>query len=200
MFNNKGKAKLLARFAKEKKADGMMSEVEDEGEAMESEGGGMDAPGMLCQLLGMLLAMRQNYHSSHWQVSGPNFYGDHLLFEKLYGSVSEDIDTLAEKMVAKYGSHMVNASKLSQIQAQVVMDLAQHQDAVQRGLASEKALQALTKSTYHGLKESGQLSLGMDDFLMAMANTHEENEYLLGQRSGGTGGGTAVVSMLRKSM
>lgn len=195
MFNNKGKAQLLARFAKVKKADGMMSE--DEGEA-EENGNGMDATGMLCQLLGMLLAMRQNYHSSHWQVSGPNFYGDHLLFEKLYGSVSDDIDTLAEKMVAKYGSHMVDASKLSQIQAQVVADLAQHQDVVQRGLASEKALQALTKSVYHGLKESGQLSLGMDDFLMAMANTHEENEYLLGQRAGG--GGTPVVSMLRKSM
>jgi len=197
MFNNKGKAKLLARFAKEKKADGMMSEVEDEGEAMESEGGGMDAPGMLCQLLGTLLAMRQNYHSSHWQISGPTFYGDHLLFEKLYGSVSEDIDTLAEKMVAKYGSQMVSAVKLSHIQAQVVSDLAQQPDPYHRGLESEKALQALTKNVYHGLKESGQLSLGMDDFLMAMANTHETNEYLLGQR---VAGGPSMGPMAHKAM
>lgn len=195
-MGSKEKAKLLARFAKVKKADGMMSE--DEGE-MENDSVGGDPAGMLCQVLGMLLAMRQNYHSSHWQVSGPNFYGDHLMFSKLYESVGDDIDTLGEKLVAKYGADKVDGAKLSQMQAQTLMGLAQQADPIQRGISSEKAYQALIKNVYENLKEMGALSLGMDDFLMASANTHETNEYLLGQRANG-GGSAPVVSMLRKAM
>lgn len=198
MMGNKEKAKLLARFAKVKEADGMMPKAEDGGE-MENGSVGGDPAGMLCQVLGMLLAMRQNYHSSHWQVSGPNFYGDHLMFSKLYESVSDDIDTLGERLVAKYGADKVDGAKLSQTQAQILMDLAQQADPVQRGISSEKAYQALVKSVYEALKEMGALSLGLDDFLMASANTHETNEYLLGQRAGGTGGGVSIT-MLRKAM
>lgn len=93
-----GGVKNLARVLLEKRANDMSEGAE--GEEPENGMGG-DPSGMLCQLLGMLLAMRQNYHSSHWQVGGPNFYGDHQLFERLYGSVSDEIDTLAEKLVAK---------------------------------------------------------------------------------------------------
>ena len=168
-----------------------------EGEEPENGMGG-DPSGMLCQLLGMLLAMRQNYHSSHWQVGGPNFYGDHQLFERLYGSVSDEIDTLAEKLVAKYGAGMVDSAKLSQIQAQYTASWAQQADPVQRGIASERAFQQLVRATYDSLKESGLLSLGMDDYLMASANNHETSEYLLGQRASG-GGGSPVVSVLRKA-
>lgn len=198
MLNNRGKAMVLAKYSKEKKADGYGMEGE-EPESMESEGMGMaaDPAGMLCHLLGMLLAMRQNYHSSHWQVSGPTFAGDHELFNKLYSSVGEEIDTLAEKIVAKYGADKVDATKLSHVQTQQLAGWAGQTDPFQRGLASEKALQATLKQVYDALKESGNLSLGMDDYLMATANSHETNEYLLGQR---TKGATPMVSVLRKGM
>jgi DNA-binding ferritin-like protein len=33
---------------------------------------------------------------AHWNVRGPNFYESHLLFERIYGSASESVDTLVE--------------------------------------------------------------------------------------------------------
>ena len=33
---------------------------------------------------------------AHWNVRGPNFYESHRLFERIYGSASESVDTLVE--------------------------------------------------------------------------------------------------------
>ena len=43
------------------------------------------------------------------------------------------------------------------------------------------------RAVYDMLKGSGELSLGLDDFLMAMADAHDTNRYLLRQRTAGTG-------------
>ena len=38
----------------------------------------------LCDLLACFQALRMTYHTSHWQARGASFYGDHLLFQRLY--------------------------------------------------------------------------------------------------------------------
>ena len=50
-----------------------------------------------------------------------------------------------------------------------------------RGLLSEADVQEIIKNVYDSLKQMGELSLGMDDFLMATASEHETNQYLLRQ-------------------
>ena len=37
---------------------------------------------------------------SHWNVRGPNYYETHLLFERVYGSLSELMDGLVERLRA----------------------------------------------------------------------------------------------------
>lgn len=37
----------------------------------------------------------RNYH---WNVTGPNFFGLHTTFEKIYDDLAEDIDAIAEKI------------------------------------------------------------------------------------------------------
>ena len=37
----------------------------------------------------------QNYH---WNVSGPNFYSLHIMFEEQYKDLAEAVDTIAERM------------------------------------------------------------------------------------------------------
>lgn len=37
---------------------------------------------------------------SHWNVRGPNYYETHLLFERIYGSLSEQMDGLVESLRA----------------------------------------------------------------------------------------------------
>jgi starvation-inducible DNA-binding protein len=52
----------------------------------------------LNRLLAHTMALRDLYRKAHWQTSGPNFYGLHLLFEKHYGEQEQLMDALAERV------------------------------------------------------------------------------------------------------
>jgi DNA-binding ferritin-like protein len=140
-------------------------------------------------ILQMLLAVLRGAHfahwTSHWQVKGSNFYGDHELMERVYTSLIEEIDTLAEKIVGTYGVEAVNAVEQAQLMANHLLPLAEAHsmnDPIRRAFLIEEGLQVIFKNTYDMLKEQGGLTLGMDDFIMSMANAHETNLYLLRQR------------------
>lgn len=55
-------------------------------------------------LLGRFRALSFFYQQAHWAAKGVNFYGDHLLFERLYDDVSGVIDEIAEKGIGATGS------------------------------------------------------------------------------------------------
>lgn len=133
-------------------------------------------------LLATLRALHQAHWTAHWQVQGTAAYGDHLLFERLYGQVVGEIDALGEKIVGYYG-----ASSLSDIeQAQQVEGfLREHGggDVYARALRMELALQGVVSTVYKVLKGADDLPLGLDDFLMTLANAHETSVYLLRQRT-----------------
>ena len=145
----------------------------------------------------LLVALRSAHWShwtSHWQVKGSSFYGDHELMERLYTSLVEEIDTLAEKIVSNFGSDSVNPVEQAQIMANAMMPVAEsrsNQNPLERALFVEDTLQLFFKAAYRYLKKSGFLTLGMDDFIMAMANNHETNLYLLRQRLNATPSKTA---------
>lgn len=44
------------------------------------------------------------YWTLHWQAKGQPFYGDHLLFERLYKGRLEEIDDLAELIAGHFGA------------------------------------------------------------------------------------------------
>lgn len=136
---------------------------------------------MLQWLLAALRAQYWNYQQSHWQTKGPTYYGNHLLFQRLYESVQEQIDTLAEKMVGSYGPESVDGLDLGAKFEEFIRRWSEVGCLHKRGLLSEEDLQKLIKWAYEKLKQMGELSLGMDDFLMATASEHETNQYLLRQ-------------------
>jgi len=43
----------------------------------------------------VLYVKARNYH---WNVTGPQFYGLHAVFEKIYDELSDDIDSVAERI------------------------------------------------------------------------------------------------------
>lgn len=148
------------------------------------EQAGSSCAEVLTQVLAALLALRQQHHSAHWLVSGPTFYGDHLLFERLYGMPGDEIDTLGEKMTAQcHSPEALDPLALTIAQAHFLKSWKQD-DAFKAALVGERTLQALIKVAYDKMDEDGTLSLGMDDFLMATANAHETAIYLLQQRVG----------------
>lgn len=138
----------------------------------------------LCHLQGALLALRQMHQSIHWTVSGPNFYGDHQLFGRLYEGQDDDIDTLGEKIVAFCGPDPVDAAYLTQLQGDYIKKWSSG-EPVKAALAAERDLQAIIKDVYEILDEKNELTLGLDNFLMAVADKHETHIYLLQQRLGG---------------
>jgi DNA-binding ferritin-like protein len=140
---------------------------------------------LLLQILAILRALEWSHQTAHWKVRGEPFYGDHLLFQKLYQAVGEEIDTLAEKIVGVYGPDALkNLSVLSDTHQFIANHAATGagDSSYQCALQMEEHLQRALKLAYDELKASGEMSLGLDDFLMATANAHETALYLLRQR------------------
>jgi len=136
----------------------------------------------LSSLLAALRAMAFNYQTSHWQVTGDAFYGDHLLFERLYGETNAEVDGLAEKMVGLFGKESVNGPVQAQMLAANLQAMSEVACPFTRGAQSERQFQALLKQTRKVLEDMGQLSMGLDDMLPALANAHDSHLYLLQQR------------------
>lgn len=141
----------------------------------------MNSVQLLQRLLALLRAQYALYQDAHWEVSGPNFYSNHLLFERLYKGVVDEIDTLAEKMVAMFGPTSVDPVTLSRLTTAWISRWAGESSLVERGLLAEEQFEDLVGAVYAKLDEVGELSMGMDDFLMASVNAHETHRYLLQQ-------------------
>lgn len=143
---------------------------------------------LLQQLLAALRALRWSYHTKHWMVSGGHFYGDHLLFERLYDgkpSLDDAADSLAEKMVAIYGPVSVCSRFIWPLSGSFLeRGMAAHDCPYRQSLAMEGETQALLAKAYAMLKATKSLSLGMDDLLMSLANEREQAIYLIQQRLG----------------
>ncbi len=136
---------------------------------------------LLSHILAALRAQYLMYQTLHWQSKGPSAYGNHLLFQRLYGSVQEEIDQAAEKLVGYTGGDSVFLpDQLSLIQV-YCSRWCQVENPFERGLQAEKDFQNLLKFAYKNLKENDCLTLGLDDWIMATSSAHETNEYLLQQ-------------------
>lgn len=110
-------------------------------------------------LLSAMIALRAAYQYAHWNARN---YTDHLLFERLYKSLDEDTDALAELLVKATG-------RVEPLFARIRPD--QVETAEQQILAV--AAEAL---------KAGQ-DYDLDNFLMALVEHRRRALYLLQQRS-----------------
>lgn len=141
--------------------------------------------GKLQNLLAMLRAAQIVHHTAHWQVTGPTFVGDHALFGELYTAIDKEYDTLAEKIVTLYGSKSVDAvDQLKRISTVVARAIESSTDLVQRSLNVEEGLQTVLEAVRKHMQDEKQLSIGMDNFLQGIADSHESAVYKLTQRVG----------------
>jgi len=121
---------------------------------------------------------------------GHSYYGDHLLFERVYGEVHGLIDGLAERAVGKGDAILVQP--LLQMSHMVVFSKLFYADAPVRPTSQEMPLlsfRAVMKSSvllqlvYSTLEGKGQLSNGLDNLLQGIADKQESLIYLLNQRT-----------------
>ena len=118
--------------------------------------------------------------NAHWCVRGKSFYGDHLLFERLYKNSAETADLAAEKMVGLFNEEGLDMES----QADFICKLLSKyrgKELHKLCLKMEQDFLAFSEQAYEFFEDEGLLTLGLDDMIMSIASKHEEACYLLQQ-------------------
>jgi DNA-binding ferritin-like protein len=143
----------------------------------------------LTKYLGLLRSLETYYHHAHWVTKGDNYYGDHLLFERLYGETKSQVDDLAEKMVGVFGEDSISIQKVTEVVMKVVSSSPKMDKKItgfelaKYGLGLERIFLQMTNNLYNKMKKDGTMTMGFDDLLMSMYSEHEKSIYLLQQRT-----------------
>lgn len=143
----------------------------------------------LAVALGFLRHLYLLHQTNHWSASGDPFYGDHLLYQRLYESVLEEIDSVAEKAVGLGSSHLVNLADQLKLVSAINQTLQRHfviprpDELADSSTCAEATFLEVMKMVYASLEGCGCLTKGLDNMLAGILDKHEGNLYLLKQRS-----------------
>jgi|AACY02.3.fsa_nt_gi hypothetical protein len=135
--------------------------------------------------LKFLAAVHQNHH---WITKGEPFYGDHLLFERLYNKVTEEIDSVAEKAIGLGSTAnvdlVVQHNQLCKLVQGYGMTttIPQPTELAKRSYLAEANFLKVTAHLVEHLKECGLLTRGLDNLIAGIEDCHEGHIYLLKQR------------------
>jgi DNA-binding ferritin-like protein len=133
---------------------------------------------LLSMYVAFTRAMYLLHQENHWAAQ---HYGDHLLFQRLYEEVQDEIiDDAAERVVGLCGSLLfTNAA------GEIAKGFSAKNDSLtallESSLAIEKAFQKICKKTYEEIKDKDMMTLGLDDMIMAQSSVGETHIYLLQQ-------------------
>jgi DNA-binding ferritin-like protein len=143
----------------------------------------------LSVLLAVARAITMLHQTHHWQARGDAYYGDHLLFDRLYNETLADIDTIAERVVGLGGVELVNVSTQANQVCKLVCDtlntgrsIPRSQELVQSSLDAEELYLKIVEACKGRLELNGGLSYGTDNLLAGIADKIEGRTYLLKQR------------------
>ena len=129
-------------------------------------------------LKGMALIHQQN----HWNSMGAHFYGNHLLFMRIYESALENLDTAAEKFIGVFGNKCLRYDLQAELLNKVLVKYKNLEGSpIEMSLAVEKDFIKFSKSAYDCFDIEEKLTLGVDEMIMAIASKREESVYLLQQ-------------------
>lgn len=129
-----------------------------------------------------LRAIALIHQHNHWTTKGEMFYGEHLLFERLYDSTLENLDTAAEKFIGIFGDETLNYELQAELLNKILLKYSNLEGSpIEMSLAIEKDFLKFSKDTYDFFKKNNVLSLGLDDMIMEIASNREESVYLLKQ-------------------
>ena len=124
-----------------------------------------------------LRALYLLHQQNHFKTPG---YAEHLLFQRIYEGVSEAVDEAAEKTMGVFGD-LTKMDKVSLLAAQFESTDSSALACLKSSLAAEIAMGKFTEKVYNTLKETGAITLGLDDMLMSQHSGGEVRVYLLQQ-------------------
>jgi DNA-binding ferritin-like protein len=133
----------------------------------------------LLELWATLRAAHHTYWTLHWRSRGASFYGDHLLYQRLYEARVKEIDRMAETIAAVYGSDHLAAVEAWAAANRVLLATG---NAPNPGLrVAELTLHAANRVN----NAIGQHPYGIavNNVIAGIADAALESVYLLQQRS-----------------
>lgn len=161
----------------------------DTGPRMVPEGSPYD---ILAYLLAGLRALYMVHQTAHWQTRGQSYYGDHLLFQRIYEESLVGIDGVAERLIGLTGDPQqvclcaqikIIHSLIEMVHGDGPSVAVSPEELVQRSLLGETTLLGGIDKLKQKIEEAGALTEGLDDLLQGIASKHEEFVYLLKQRA-----------------
>lgn len=135
---------------------------------------------LCCYYIATIRAIALIHQNNHWITKGKNFYGNHLLFERIYGTAIEDADAMAEKFIGVFNTDCVDL----QIQSKIIQHTLEKHNSdnlIKNSLEAEKEFVEISQHFYDKLKEEERMTLGLDDSIMGVSNNSEARQYLLKQ-------------------
>ncbi|WP_217585534.1 Dps family protein [Lentibacillus saliphilus] len=133
----------------------------------------------LNQLLSNQFIMYVKLHRYHWFVKGPHFYERHRLFEVLYDETAEQLDQVAERILAINGKPLATMAKFLK-EATLTEASA---DDTEAEIMSQ--LQADFESLVQTIKETGLTLVSREedepttDLLVSLQSTYEKHIWML---------------------
>lgn len=129
-----------------------------------------------------LKAIALIHQHNHWTTNGEMFYGEHLLFERLYDATLENLDTSAEKFIGLFGEECMNYDLQAELLNKVLLRYKNLEGSpVEMSLSAVKDFLKFSKEAYDCFENEGKMTLGLDDMIMSIASSTEESAYLLQQ-------------------
>jgi len=121
------------------------------------------------------------YQTNHWRVRGLCFYGQHLLLQRLYEKTFELEDSFGERLVGYFGPSAVEPKAQAEMTLAWISKWSQIPDPILQSLAVANDISKTIERAYASMKESGHMTLGLDDLLMSASSQIDEHIYLLQQ-------------------
>jgi hypothetical protein len=137
---------------------------------------------LCCYYISYLRSIAIVHQNHHWITKGKSFYGNHLLFERIYKSAQEDADLMAEKFVGVFNAECLDLNLQSKLMSKI---LGEHGsgDPIKTSLKIETEFLAFCQKFYDILDKQDSLTLGLDDAIMSVSSSREGAVYLLKQAS-----------------
>jgi len=146
------------------------------------------AASAMAKYTAMLRGLAILLQHTHWTSKNENYYGDHLLLDRIYTAADGQIDGSAERTIGLFGSKALTLESHIDLTSEFVHDILgkssnnNSDDLMEMALLAEESFLDFSKKLYDSLKSAEALTLGLDDLIMANASKHEEAVYLLKQR------------------
>ena len=149
----------------------------------------IDPKDLFTKIVVALRGMQVWFHGAHVLAKGTGYAGDHVnLYGRIYTELDEQIDGAMEKAVGITGDEgTVCPAKIIKMLA-LASDLygspsnSSATEIARMGHEIVRDVLVAIELIYKVLKSHDMMTLGLEDFIAGLANTHEGYYYLLGQR------------------